>query len=58
MSRKILGLLLMSSPLILILVVCVAILGLEYGVYAFVFSVIATAIITLCICKGIDLLDE
>lgn len=58
MSRKILGLLLMSSPLILILGVCIAILGLEYGVYAFIFSMIATAIIVLCISKGIDLLDE
>ena len=58
MNKKILGVLLMCTPLILVLSGCIVILGLEYGIYAFFFSMLATAIITLCVAKGIDLLGE
>ncbi len=57
MIKKALGVLLICTPLILILGISIAILGLEYGVYAFVFAILVTAIITLCVAKGIDILD-
>ena len=58
MSNKFLGFLLLSLPLALILAVCIGCLGLIDGILAFLLSILATAIITLCIAKGIDLLGE
>jgi predicted PurR-regulated permease PerM len=58
MSNKFLGLLLLSLPFALILAVCIGCLGLVDGVLAFLLAMLATAIITLCVAKGIDLLGE
>jgi hypothetical protein len=57
-SNKFLGFLLLSLPLALILAVSIGCLGLVDGVFAFLLGILATAIITLCVTKGIDLLGE
>jgi hypothetical protein len=58
MSNKFLGFLLLSLPFVLILAVCIGSLGLVDGVFVFLSGILATAITTLCVAKGIDLLGE
>jgi hypothetical protein len=56
--KKVLGIFLLITPLLLVLSVCIMVVGIVDGLFSFIMGILLTAIFTLCIAKGIDLLDN
>jgi hypothetical protein len=56
--KKVLGIFLLISPLLLVLSVCIMVVGIVDGLFVFIMGILLTAIFTLCVAKGIDLLDN
>jgi hypothetical protein len=56
--KKALGVFLLVFPILLILLALVMGLGIVDGLFAFLMSMLLTAIIVLCTVKGIDFLND
>jgi hypothetical protein len=56
--KKALGVFLLVFPILLVLLALVMGLGIVDGLFAFLMSMLLTAIIVLCVAKGIDFLDS